>query len=122
MLTETEMERKLREHAGMFRRYVEEKNWPAAHNVYNITMEAAVMVEMPERFMHELFGGYDAEGYPLDDGLIRRSDVSKVNMECCIKRNMAYEDRICRQRGYPLGVLRHYSDEDYCAGCKKAKR
>lgn len=122
MLTEAAMERKLREYAKTFGRHVKEKEWGKAHNVYNMILTAAVMAEMSEKFKMELFGSCDGEGYPVDDGLIRRSDVQKVNMECCIRRNMAYEDIECHKLGLPLGVFRYYSEANYCARCKKAKR
>lgn len=122
MLTEAAMERKLREYASTFNRHVREKEWGKAHNIYNMVLTAAVMSEMSEKFRAELFGSYDGEDYPVDDGLIRRSDVQKVNTECCIRRNMAYEDIECRKMGLPLETFRYYSEADYCAGCKKAKR
>lgn len=121
MLTEKQMEEKLRKYAEIFRQNVRNKEWGKAHNVYNIVLTAAVMSEMSEKFRAELFGSYDSEDYPVDDGLIRHSDVSKVNTECCIRRNMAYEDIECRKLGLPLGTFRYYSDPDYCARCKKQK-
>lgn len=121
MLTERQMETKLRRYAETFNRHVRNKEWGKAHNIYNTTLETAVMAEMSEEFMKELFGGYDAEEFPLNDGLIKRQDVQKVNTECCIRRNMAYEDIECRKLGLPLGTFRHYSEADYCAGCKKQK-
>ena len=121
MLTEKQMETKLKRYAETFNQNVRNKEWGKAHNVYNITLEAAVMAEMSEGFMKELFGGYDDEDYPLNDGLIKRQDVQKVNAECCIRRNMAYEDIECRKLDLPLGTFRYYSDTDYCARCKKQK-
>lgn len=122
MLTEAAMERKLREYAEKFNRHVKEREWGKAHNIYNMVLTAAVMAEASEKFKEELFGSYDVEDHQQDDGLIRRSDVQRVNAECCIRRNMAYEDMECRKIGIPLETFRYYSEEDYCAGCKKAKR
>lgn len=124
MLTEKQMEAKLRKYAETFNQNVRDKEWDKAHNVYNITLETAVMAEMSEEFLKELFGDYDSadeDGNALDDGLIRRAAVEKVNTECCIRRNMAYEDRECRKLGIPLGIYRNYSDADYCARCRKQK-
>lgn len=122
MLTEAAMEKKLREYAWTFKRHVEEKKWGKAHNIYHMVLTAAVMAEMSEEFMAELFGGHDSEDYPVNDGLIRHSDVQKVNLECCIRRNMAYEDIACREIRLPVEEYRYYSEDEYCARCKKAKR
>lgn len=122
MLTEAEMERKLREYAAAFSRHVKEKEWGKAHNIYNMVLTAAVMAEMSEEFRAELFGSYDKEDFPLNDGLIRRSDVSRVDIECCIRRNMAYEDMECRKIGLPMEEYRYYSENEYCARCRKAKK
>ncbi len=131
MLTEEQMEEKLRGYAETFNRNVREREWGKAHNVYNIILETAVMAEMSKEFMKELFGNYDHDdgeygwddggGKVPDDGKIRRADVEKVNMECCIRRNMAYEDMACRRLGLPLGMYRNYSDADYCARCSTKK-
>lgn len=122
MLTEAAMERKLREYAATFNRHVKEKEWGKAHNIYHMVLTAAVMAEMSEKFRAELFGSYDSEDYPVDDGLIRHSDVSRVNLECCIRRNMAYEDMECRKIGLPMEEYRYYSENEYCARCRKAKK
>lgn len=119
MLTEMEMQWKLRDYARKFNRSVTDKEWGKAHNLYHMILTAAVMTEISEKFNEELFGSYDSEGYPVDDGLIKSRDVARVNTECCIRRNMAYEDMTCRKLGMPL---RYYSEETYCAGCRKAKR
>lgn len=116
------MERKLREHAAAFNRYVKEKEWGKAHNIYHMVLTAAVMAEMSEEFRAELFGSYDSEDYPVGDGLIRLSDVSRVSIECCIRRNMAYEDMECRKIGLPMEEYRYYSENEYCSRCKKAKK
>lgn len=122
MLTEAAMERKLREYAEAFSRHVKEKEWGKAHNIYNMVLITAVMAEMSEEFRAELFGSYDSEDYPVDDGLIRRSDVSRVDIESCIRRNMAYEDMECRKIGLPMEEYRYYSENEYCARCRKAKK
>lgn len=122
MLTEAAMEEKLREYASTFNSHVKEKDWGKAHNIYHMLLTAAVMAEMSAEFMNELFGSHDGEDYPVDDGLIRRSDVQKVNIECCIRRNMAYEDIACRKKGLPMEEYWYYSEDEYCAICKKAKK
>lgn len=124
MLTEAAMERKLREYASTFNRHVKEKEWGKAHNIYHMVLTAAVMAEMSETFKRELFGDYDDDetGEALDDGLFRRVDVHRVNVECCIRRNMAYEDIECRKIGLPMEEYRYYSENEYCARCKKAKK
>lgn len=120
MLTERELENKLRDRAARFNQCVRNKEWGAAHNIYNMTLDTAVTAEMSEAFRAELFGEYDSEGTgDVADGLFKREDVHRVNRECCIIRNMAYEDKECRRLGVPLGTFRNYSDEDYCARCRK---
>lgn len=123
MLTEAAMEEKLREYASAFNRHVKEKEWGKAHNIYHMVLTAAVMSEMSEKFKNELFGVYDEEETgEAPDGLIRKADVKKVNIECCIRRNMAYEDIACQKIGLPMEEYRYYSENEYCAICKKAKR
>lgn len=123
MLTEREMENKLRDYAARFNQHVSNHEWGAAHNLYNMALTTAVIAEMSEGFRAELFGEYDSEGTgDVADGLFRRDDVARVDKECCIRRNMAYEDMECRRLGVPLGTFRRYSDSDYCAACRKTKR
>lgn len=117
MLTEKELEDKLREYAAAFNIHVRTKEWGKAHNVYNMTLTTAVMTGLSREFRDELFGGYDeSDDGDVKDGLFRREDVAKVNTECCIRRNMAYEDMECRKAGK---APRYYSEEGYCAICKK---
>ena len=123
MLTEREMENKLRDYAARFRQHVGNREWGKAHNLYNMALVTAVIAEMSEGFRKELFGEYDSEGTgDVADGLFGRDDVAKVDWECCVRRNMAYEDVECRRLGVPLGTFRRYSDSDYCAMCRKKKR
>lgn len=121
MLTEKEAADKLREYGLRFNKHVRQKDFGKAHNLYNIAIEVATFMKMGEETMEELFGGYDGEGIPEDDGIFRRSSVNYVNRECCIRRHMAYEDMSCRKQGIPLEEERYYSDTDYCAGCRAKK-
>lgn len=122
MLTEEEVITKLREYGQRFNQLVKRKEWGKAHNIYNIAMETAVFVDIPEKAMEELFGSYDREGYPEDNGLFGRNVVMRVDEECCIRRNMTYQDIICRKRGMPLETISYYSDANYCARCQKTKK
>ena len=122
MLTERDLENKLRDYAARFSQHVRKREWGEGHNLYNMALDTAVIAEMSEDFQAELFGEYDSEGTgDVADGLFSREDVHRVNRECCIIRNMAYEDKECRRLGIPLGTFRNYSDEDYCARCRKRK-
>lgn len=119
MLTEAEMKRKLLDYADTFNRNVRAKEWGKAHNIYNMILTVAVMAEMPEGFKRELFGYHDSDDEEDNwEGMIKREDVDRVNMECCVRRNMAYEDIECRKLGVPV---RYYSESGYCARCRKRK-
>lgn len=118
MLTERQTEQKLKEYAQRFTQHVRNKEWGKAHNIYNMALTVAVFMDSSEELLAELFGPYDVPGSE-HMGLFRQSEVSRVNTECCIRRNIAYEDIACRKIGMPV---RYYSEETYCAGCRKAKR
>ena len=121
MLTEKEVTQKLREYADRFNWHVMNREWGKAHNIYLIARNVAVFVQMPDSVIEELFGEYseDQDEKNPEDGLFRRADVSRVDLESCIRRNMAYEDMACRRIGQPE---RYYSEDTYCASCKKTKK
>lgn len=116
MLTEKEAIKKLQETAAQFDAAVRSKNYLRAKNLYNSSLAAAAFMEMGQEVTEEIFGQYGGLGEDEEapDGLFRRSYVSKVDLECCIKRNKAYEDQAVRRAGQPV---RYYSDRDYCARC-----
>lgn len=120
MLIEQEAIGKLKEYGLLFNVYVKNRDWGKAHNIYRATMTVAVFLEIPQLVMDELFGAYqeDEEEIP-DTGLFRRKDVARVDLECCIKRNMAYEDMALRKQGQDA---KYYSEENYCARCTKKRR
>lgn len=120
MLTENEVVDKLRDYGQKFDSCVKKKEWGKAHNLYNIALSVATFVELPDQIMKELFGyGEDATE---DGGLFRIGSVRLVDRECCIRRNMAYEDMACRKKGLPLELFRCYSEEDFCARCEKGHK
>lgn len=120
MLTEQEVIKKLHIQAEEFRQAVRHKNYMRAKALYNSARTVAVFMKLGGEEMSELFGQYG--GLPDDEeapqGLFPRDEVSRVDLECCIKRNKAYEDQACRKTGQPVSF---YSDEDYCARCRKSR-
>jgi hypothetical protein len=121
MLTEDKLIEKLHRTAEQFKEAVREKKYFRAKALYNDALAVAVYVELDIEKRGELFGQYS--GIPDDQeapqGLFPRKDVSRVDLECCIKRNKAYEDRTCGIMGKPT---QYYSDEDFCARCMNMKK
>ncbi len=120
MLTEQEMINKLKEYGCLFNLFVKNKEWGKAHNIYRQTLTVAVFMEAPPLVMDELFGAYPEEDETAPDtaGIICRKDVARVDLECCIRRNMAYEDMALRKQGREP---EYYSDINYCARCQIKK-
>lgn len=118
MLTEQETIKKLHITAEEFESAARNKDYLRAKSLYNKALSVAVFMQIGQRDMSELFGqtGGLAEDEEAPQGLFRRDTVDRVNLECCIKRNKAYEDRTCQMSGWQD---KYYSDEDYCAKCKK---
>ena len=116
MLTEEETIRKLREAADQFDSAVREKDYLRAKALYNKSLTVATFMELGTAVTAELFGQHGGLGEhdEAPDGLFSRDYVRRVDLECCIKRNKAYEDQACRRMDQPV---RYYSDEDYCARC-----
>lgn len=120
MLTEQEAIGKLKEYGSLFNVYVGNREWGKAHNIYRAAVTIAVFLKIPQMTMDELFGGYQEDGYPeMDTGLFNRKDVARVDLECCVRRNMAYEDMALRKQGHNA---QYYSDSDYCARCRIIKK
>ncbi len=118
MLTEAQVEEKLKRLGKEFQDYVAVKQWGMAHNAYREALIVAVFMELSEQFKTKLFGPYGISDTE-DIGLFCKADVHRVNYESCVKRNMAYQDIACRKEGQPV---RYYSEADYCALCEKAKK
>lgn len=121
MISENKLVQKLEEFASMFGDAVHRKSYGEAHNLYNMAHTTAVMVELDEPTMKRLFGDWDSDDgtetdTAEDGGLFRRSTVDEVNWQCCVRIHQSYEDIACRKRH---GKLEFYSDQDYCARCKK---
>lgn len=113
MLTEQETMDKLHKTAEEFAKAANDKDYARAKSLYIKALAVATFMQIGQDKMSELFGqtGGPEEDEEAPQGLFKRDTVSKVDLECCIKRNKAYEDMTCRT-GY-------YSDADYCARCKK---
>lgn len=124
MLSEAKMIQKLEEYGVRFRAAVDRKDWGVAHSLYNIAHEVAVFAELDDAVLKKLFGDWDSDdgtdtNTALDNGIFTRAEVAEVNLQCCIKRNMAYEDMECHRLGKPV---MYYGDVDYCARCRDKKR
>ena len=122
MLSEEKAIEKLRMLGGRFNEAVRKRHWGVANRTYLTALTVANFLELPEEVHKELWGDWDSEeadGSAKDNGLFARSDLARVNKECCILRHKAYEDQICNQKGERP---RYYSDADYCATCTKAKK
>lgn len=102
MLSEEQTEKKLKRYAEDFRRAYDQGNYGMAHNLYLVALNVSTFMGVREQFMQNLFGYCVDDGEPEDNpnvGLFPRDIVRKVDSECCIKRNEAYEDQIMRKRG-----------------------
>lgn len=126
MLSETKAMQKLEEYAAIFNDAVYRKDYGVAHNMYCMAHTVAVFMEMGDQCLKKLFGDWDSDdgtetNTALDNGLFKRADVSKVNLECCIRRNQAYEDMALRRAGKP-DLQRYYSEYEYCARCQERKK
>ena len=124
MLTEMQTNVKLEEYAARFRAAVIRKDWGVAHNLYNECVMVTAFMDISDREKKKLFGDWDSDDgsdteTALDNGLFSRKDVDRVNKECCILRNMAYEDQACRREGRPV---QYYGDPDFCPRCQERKR
>ena len=127
MLSEIETISKLEHYAAQFNGYVNFKDYGKAHAIYNEALLVAVFMNMGDAVLKRLFGDWDSDDgtetdTAQDDGLFRRSWVSKVDLESCIKRHKAYEDMACRRLGEPEGQWKYYSDRDYCVRCMEKKK
>lgn len=119
MLTEQEAINKLKEYGSLFNIYVKNKDWGRAHYIYRSAVTIAVFLKLPQAAMDELFGAYqEGEEPEPDTGLFSRKDVERVDLECCVLRNMAYEDMALRKQGQDA---KYYSDPNYCARCRMKK-
>ncbi|MBO7341002.1 MAG: hypothetical protein J6U66_13170 [Lachnospiraceae bacterium] len=124
MLNETQAVKKLEECAAKFRAAIIRKDWGVAHNLYMEAIIVTAFMEMGDTVKKKLYGDWDSDDgsdtdTALDNGLFSREDVDRVNKECCILRNMAYEDQTCRRQGRPV---EYYGDPDFCARCEDRKR
>ena len=124
MISESKMVRKLEDQAAKFRAAVLRKDWGVAHNLYMEALMVTVFMEVSEEIKKKLWGDWDSDDgtdtdTALDNGLFSRRDVDRVNRECCVLRNMAYEDQACRREGRPS---EYYGDPDFCARCQDKKR
>ena len=102
------------------------KEYGVAHNLYHMAHTVAVFMDLGPANLKKLFGDWDSDdgtetNTALDNGLFKRADVNKVNLECCIKRNQAYEDMALRRAGKP-DLQRYYSEYEYCARCQERKK
>lgn len=121
MIDEQQTVDKLKETAEDFMAAVEDKDYMRAKALYNKALNVATFMQIPKEAMEELFGQSAgiADDEEAPDGLFQRAAVSKVDLECCIKRNQAYEDQACRKIGK---TVRYYSDWDYCSHCEHRKK
>ena len=108
---------KLYEMAERFTELYREKKYMQAKYVYDTAQRVAVFLELEKEEMYKLFGhGDDGSEEIKYDELFRRDFVTYINWKCCIFQNKTYQDQACRRLGEPV---KYYSDDDYCAICKK---
>ena len=124
MLSEAKAITKLEECAAKFNAAVNRKDWGVAHNLYMEAVIVTSFMEIRGDVRKRLYGDWDSDDgtdtdTALDNGLFSRKDLERVNRECCIMRNMAYEDMALRREGEPL---RYYGESDFCARCRDKKR
>lgn len=124
MLSENKTVQKLEEYAARFRAAVNRKAWGEAHNLYLEAIIITAFMELDDKTKKKLYGDWDSDDgtekhAALDNGLFSRRDIDRVNKECCVLRNMAYEDQACRRAGMPV---QYYGDPDFCARCQDKKR
>ena len=61
MISEAGLMKKLRDEAAVFVKLHQSKNYGAAHNVYMRAHNVAVMAELSEKQLKELFGDWDSD-------------------------------------------------------------
>lgn len=121
MMDEKQTLDKLKETAEDFMAAVNNRNYMRAKALYNKALIVATFMQISGEDMAELFGQNAgiADDEEAPDGLFQRAAVNRVDLECCIKRNKAYEDQTCRRIGTQV---RFYSEDDYCSRCEKGKK
>lgn len=110
MLTEEQVQKKLKKYAEDFNKAYNKGNYSAAHNLYLIALNVSTFMKLDESFMEELFGYCSDDGEPDDNpelGLFSRNVVSEVDIICCTKRNEAYEDQVMRRRGQEVDYYKN---------------
>jgi hypothetical protein len=97
--------------------YRKKEYYRAAYR-YNCAFTVASFLELPGEELTKLFG-YEDDGTEevKHDEIFRADFMQYCNWKCCIRQHKTYQDEACRRRGEE--TIKFYSDEDYCAGCKK---
>lgn len=124
MISESRFILKMEDQAAKFNAAISRKDWGVAHNLVVEAVMVTAFCEVSEEIKKKIWGDWDSDdgtetNTALDNGLFSRRAIDLVNRECCIKRNMAYEDQVCRREGRPL---QYYGDADFCAICRDKKR
>lgn len=86
MLTEKEIEDKLRKLPEVFADAVKKKEYQKAKHAYDTAVNVAACVEMSEEFKEELFGKRGDRGVILKKGAFPEEDVQKVYYETSVKK------------------------------------
>lgn len=86
MLTEKEIEDKLRKLPEVFAEAVKKKEYQKAKHAYDTAVNVIVCVEMSEDFKDELFGKRGEKGVILKKGAFPEDDVQKVYYETSVKK------------------------------------
>lgn len=86
MLTEKEIEDKLRKLPKVFKEAMKKKEYRKARHAYDTAVNVAVCVEMSEDFKEELFGKRGDRGVILKNGAFPEEDVQKVYYETSVKK------------------------------------
>ena len=85
MLNEKEVAGKLNALAAEFRTLMEHKEYAKAKNRYDMALNIAVALELPEHTKEELFGKRDDSGHLTENGLFSHELVQKAYYMVAIK-------------------------------------
>ncbi len=78
---------------AQFREQYYAKEWPAAKRTYDTAVRVALFMELPEEERNRLFGSRQDYPEKVIEGLFPEEMVSRVYLECVVKRDLGYDSR-----------------------------
>lgn len=78
---------------AQFREQYYAKEWPAAKHTYDTAVRVALFMELPVEERNRLFGSRQDYPEKVIEGLFPEEMVSRVYLECVVKRDLGYDSR-----------------------------